>query len=104
MIRSIATSVHDRALFGKGVVFENLIAIPLNISVQIRNVLCNQQPARVVPGPVADAITRIDGRLVTRSRGAEIGMPRSVSDAGCHRQCLAVGISAGKPAKVSALT
>ena len=58
----------------------------------------------VEPGPGADTVTRVDGRLPGTSLRAEIGVPGVTARADSRRKRLAMRIGARKSAKVSAFT
>jgi hypothetical protein len=99
--------VHDRAFFIQRVRFVDLIAIALDVPVQIGDVVRDDRAASVVPRPLADAVACVHGRLTTRGRLTEIRAPRPSG------RCLqssglshlrAVGIGAGNAAVVGAVT
>ena len=69
---------------------------------KVSHVIRDERATSVVPGTSADAISRIDCSLSSRSRRAEISAPRSVACAGGRSQCLTMSIRPGKTAKISA--
>lgn len=63
-------AVHRLALLRHRRVLIDEIAAALNVAVQIRDATGNHHAIGVVPGPVSDAVARIDGRLGAAAMGA----------------------------------
>ena len=62
--------VHHFAFFSHRRVLIDEIAAALNVAVQIRETTGDHHAIGVVPGPVSDALARIDGRLSAGAGGA----------------------------------
>jgi hypothetical protein len=70
LVRRIAATVHNRPHFVHGVSLVDLVAVALYISVQVGDIRRNDAASGVSPGPGADTVARVDGRLIPRSRRA----------------------------------
>src|SRR5262245_4033258 len=85
-----ANSRNDLASFAQ----RDLEAELVVVAVKIIDALCDDLAFEVLPGPFADAISRVDGRLAVRRLGAQIGAPGLGAGAVALRQLLTVAIGA----------
>src|SRR6516162_6306228 len=74
LIGRIATAVDDITLLGKRGLFGQIV-----LTVQVIDVLGDDDALAILPRPPADAIARIDRRLPVRRLRAEIGPPGMVA-------------------------
>src|SRR5262249_39769733 len=111
----IPDCVNDRSMLVACGLFEEIAAalrLDKRVSVQFGKVCRNDGVLRcpqlrerpVEPGPGADTVTRVDGRLSRTSLSAEIRVPGVTARADSRRKRLAVRGGARKSAKVSAFT
>src|SRR5690606_25276522 len=80
----------------------DVVAVAFDVAVQVRHVLRDDLALRVVPGAVADAIARVDGRLAVGGRGAQIRPPRPPARARGGGQRLAVLVGTRQTAEIRA--
>src|SRR5258707_11056046 len=73
------------------------------VAVQIVEVLSDDFALEILPWTIANAVTRIDGRLSVDSLGAQIGAPGFASRAMALRQLLTILVGAFKAAEIGAL-
>jgi hypothetical protein len=102
MLIGLIANAGDRiALFIKGRIFVDEIAITLIIAMQIRNIGGNLRSLGIMPGPITNAIARIDGWLTIGSLCAQISMPGAITGSSCAGKRLANGISASLSAQIT---
>src|SRR5262245_12958392 len=103
LVRLVPASRHGLAFLGECRLLVEIVAVAFDVSVECRDVLRDQDPFGVVPRARADAVARIDCRLVAGRRGAEIRAPGAVARAGSARELLAVLVGASQAPKVGAV-
>src|SRR5215831_12498680 len=70
LVGRVATAVDDIALLGQGGLFGQIV-----LTMQLIDVLGDDDALAILPRPPADAVPRIDRRLPVRRLGAEISPP-----------------------------
>src|SRR5262245_57656237 len=98
IVRCVADAGDDGAALGQRRRHAELVVV----AVEIVDVLGHHFALEVLPRPLADAITGVDGLRTARSLGAQIGAPGLAACARTLRQRLAVTIRALEPAEVRA--
>ncbi|MCY1398781.1 hypothetical protein D9M71_138220 [compost metagenome] len=78
--------------------------VQLVVAVQLRKILSDDHPLGVLPGPLADAITRIDSRLTTRCCDTQVCVPGVFAGTGGGGQRLAMLVGTGQPTQVRAFS
>ena len=98
-VRCKANARDDLAPLGQRRVHAKLAIV----AVQIVNVLSDDFALEILPGAVANAVTRIDSGLAVGSLGAQIGAPGLSSRAVALCQLLTMLVGAFKAAEIGAL-
>src|SRR5471032_2069805 len=105
LVRLVARALHRLVLFGEDGGARQVVAETggvQRIAMQVRHVARDHGAARVEPGPVADAVARIDSRLAVGSLRSQIRAPGLLAGADRFGQLLTVRIGAGQAAEVRA--
>ena len=104
MLVGLVTSAVDRlAFFVEREFLVDAVAVALNVAVQVGNILSDDGSLGVVPRAIANAITRVHGRLAAGGRGAEVSPPRPTTGSRGLCKRLAVTIGACQTAEIGAL-
>src|SRR5688572_21833215 len=101
LVGRIAATFDGIALLIERGLFVDVVAIAMNVAMQLGNVARNQVTLSIVPRTIADAVAGVYRRLVLRGRGAEVGAPDFASGARRCREVLAMAIGAGEAAEVA---
>jgi len=102
LVRLVASAVDRLALFVKRELLVNAVAVALNVSMQIVDVLSDRGSLGVVPGTIANAIAGIH-RLIAGSGGAEISPPGPIAGPRCLGERLAVTIGSRQPPEIGSI-
>src|SRR5215472_2334922 len=95
LVGGIATAVDDITLLGKRGLFGQIV-----LTMQVIDVLGDDDALVILPGPPADAIARIDRRMPVCRLRAEIGVPGMVARSSCLRQLLAEPVRTRQSAEI----
>jgi hypothetical protein len=98
-VRCKAHARNNLAALGQGRIHAKLVVI----AVEVVDILSNNFALKILPRPVANAITRIDRRLSVSGLGAQICSPGLASRAMTLRQLLTMLIGTFKSAEIGAL-
>ncbi len=104
LIRLIAAAVDRRSFFVESRILHDGVAVTLNVSVKVGDILRYERSPRVVPGTVADTVACIDSGLIPGRGRAEVSTPGAISAPGSGRQRLTMGIGARKATQIRALS
>src|SRR5688500_5073071 len=99
LVGLVASAVDRLAFFAEREFLVDAIAVALNVPMQVGNILSDDSSLRVVPRAIANAITRVHGRLAAGGRGAEVSPPRPTAGSRGLSQRLAVTIGACETAE-----
>jgi hypothetical protein len=97
-VRRIAATVDDFALFGNRRLLTQII-----LTVQLCEILCDNDAFRVGPWALSDAVARANSRLSVRRLRAEICVPSVTTCSGGLGELLAMLISSVQPAEITSL-
>ncbi len=79
------------------------VGVTPNVAMQIGEVTGDHNAVGIEPGPVADAITCIDGRLGGSAVGAEICAPGAIARTDGGGQTLALGVGTSQAAEIAVM-
>src|SRR5438067_4200094 len=99
LVGRIAAAVDDVALLGQRGLLCQIV-----LTVQLVDILSDDDALGVLPRTLADPVARIDGGFAVGRLGAEIGVPGPAARAGRLRQLLAMPVGAVEAAEIGALT
>src|SRR6185436_1053940 len=99
LVRRVAAPGDHLAPLGERRVLLDVVPV----AVQLGDVVRDEHALRVVPGPVANPVLRVDRRVAGRPVLAQVGVPRLAAGAGGHGEHLAVAVRAEQPPEVPAL-
>lgn len=106
-IRCVAQAVDHLPFFRERCLFRQIVAQARKfgrVSVQIGRALRYLRAFRVIPGPLTDAVARVDGRLIARSLRAEIRVPGLIAAPGRCGKHLAVRVRSRQSTQIRAFT